>query len=168
MDTTDTPENEEGEKPKNPAFTALLQSFLQLTGNPLGDAEKSLGLEFSSGDHAARIAPHPLRDTLLFIEIDVRELSQEEAIGNPRGLFMLHRLNEAARFEHDWTASIDADDMLILSALFPIAEMDGRFLQNLLIEGLDLAGSLTSLWKEADAAELPGEDTALVDPSMRA
>jgi hypothetical protein len=58
---------------------------------------------------------------------------------------MLHRLNEAARPEHGWVATVDERDQLMLSTSLPIQETEGTQLQSEVAGALDRAESLTAL-----------------------
>lgn len=110
--------------------------------------------EFTSGDHVASVSW--LDASTARVEISLRGLALADPAAHAEALLLLHRLNAAARPVHPWIASIDEDDMLLLSAT--IAAPDCSALQENLTEGLARARSLDALWQTARSGKkIPAE-----------
>ena len=128
-------------------FQALLQAFTESTGLPSDDADQALGIEFAAGDFVARVLQHPQHDELVQIEVEVRQLDVDSAAAS--SLLLLHRLNNTARFEHNWLIAIDDDDSLVIATSQPISNTDAAALQALIADGIDRAEALDGLWLAA-------------------
>lgn len=126
---------------------ALLTSFAASLGIEPDPAQPLLAVEFASGDHVASLFPHPGGADLFCVEISLRGLALGEGDADSAQLLFLHRLNAAARHDHPWTISIDGDDMLLLTAAFPLSGLDRESLAEHLAEGLQRAESLDRLWQ---------------------
>jgi hypothetical protein len=129
----------------------LFHAFLQSPGWESGDLTSIGALEFVSGDFVVTVLPHPHRPTTLLLEISIRALALDYDPGDAGPLLLLHRLNNAARFEHEWTAMIDEEDMLLLSKTRPLEMTDADALEGEIADGLERARALNELW--LDAAE---------------
>ncbi len=110
--------------------------------------------EFTSDDHVVFVDstdPAAVR-----VEISLRGLALDDLPHLGEALLLLHRLNAAARPIHPWVASIDEDDMLLLSATVPAP--DRPALTAILGEGLARAHALDALWSTArDGKNTPAE-----------
>jgi hypothetical protein len=100
---------------------------------------------------------------MLVIEVDVRQLDVAETLNAPL-LLMLHRLNESARSAHSWSATVDENDLLLLSAMRPISEVDAVVLQMLVSDALDRAESLAALVEQFSSA--PSSQSTEVLPAF--
>lgn len=130
--------------PVSDSFEKLLEAFIDSLGHDLSAAKGSSGFEFGSGDLTLRVFPDSTNPEMLVIEVDVRQLDVVETLNAPL-LLILHRLNEAARSAHPWSATVDENDLLLLSAMRPISEVDAVGLQMLVSDALDRAESLAAL-----------------------
>ena len=130
--------------PVSDSFEKLLEAFLDSLGHDLSGAKGSSGFEFGSGDFTVRVFPDSTNPEMLVIEVDVRQLDVAETLNAPL-LLMLHRLNEAARSAHPWSATVDENSLLLLSTTRPIPEVDAVGLQMLVSDALDRAESLAAL-----------------------
>ena len=120
-------------------FQALLTSFCQSVGLP-ADPE-ALGLEFEADGHTALVSPDPRDDQRLLAEVLVGGFSElPEALAG-----LLHQLNDAARLEHDWVASIGLAGELRLHTQRPIAQTNPSDLEGLLADGIERAQALAHL-----------------------
>jgi len=150
------------------AFEKLLESFLILAGQDPAGAKGSRGFEFESGAHTVGVFPDA-DGARVIIEVDVRSLRPDEMENAPL-LLMLHRLNEAARPEHGWIATIDEVDGILLSTTLPLTETDGLKLQGSVTDALDRAESLTALVNQfsstATEGKLTGGDAVTVPDSF--
>ena len=70
-------------------------------------------------------------------------------------LMAIHRLNEAARAEHGWVATIDEGDRLLISKVLALHDTDAVALQDAVATALALAESLAALVAHAGTQELP-------------
>jgi hypothetical protein len=145
------------------SFEKLLEAFLDSLGHDLSGAKGSSGFEFGSGDFTVRVFPDSTNPEILVIEVDVRQLDVSETLNAPL-LLMLHRLNEAARSAHPWSATIDENSLLLLSAMRPISEVDAVVLQMLVSDALDRAESLAALVEQFSSA--PSSQSTEVLPAF--
>lgn len=117
-------------------FRALLKEFCDLQKVPM-DAQ-STGIEFEADGHVVLMAPHPQDPQCVYIEVVVMDLEEPSAAG----LMMLHKINHAARLEHDWVISIDEGHHLIIHTHRPLDTLRSDTLQGLLTEGIERARAL--------------------------
>ena len=147
----------------------LFNAFLQSPGWESGDLSSIGALEFVSGDFVVTVLPHPHRPKTLLMEISIRALALDENAGETAPLLLLHRLNNAGRFEHGWSAMIDEEDMLLLTATRPLDITDAASLEEEIADGLERARSLNELWLDAgerDAGAGSGTDFPMSSPSL--
>ena len=130
--------------PVSDSLEKLLESFLDSMGHDPLAAKGSGGFEFQSGDFTVRVFSDSSELEMIVVEVDVRPLEATQ-IANAPLLLMLHRLNEAARPAHLWSATIDEKDLLLLSTSLPLVGVDAVSLQELVSEALDRAESLATL-----------------------
>ena len=118
-------------------------------------------LEFGYGDLLARAFLLSRGRGLLMIEVDLPVSLPEDASARADGLLALHRLNDAARFEHGWTATIDDADLVVLHTIVPIGEIAPSDFRALFDDGLARAASLQTILAEvADAADAEADPEA--------
>jgi hypothetical protein len=147
----------------DPSFEKLLESFLALAGHNPGEAAGSTGFEFECGAH--NVAVFPAGDSRLVVEAEAAVLLPAEA-ANAALLMAIHRLNEAARAEHGWVATIDGGDRVLVSKVLPLHGTDAVALQDAVTTALTLAGSLAGLVAHAAGSEATpsGEETQAPQP----
>jgi hypothetical protein len=119
------------------------------------------GFEIETPTALVRIAPR-LGDSAM-IEIPVSNLPEPDA----STLHLLHRLNNASLLQHDWIASLDDDDQVVLTAVFQLGQTDAIQLEALVADGLERALSLRDLFQppSPDAIAEPEVD---LHPALRA
>jgi hypothetical protein len=142
------------------SFEKMLESFLDSLGHDPLAAKGSAGFEFGSGDFTVRVFSDSFVPERIVVEVDVRKLDELE-ITNATLLLMLHRLNEAARPVHLWSATIDENDLLLLSIGLPLVSVDAVRLQELVSDALERAESLAELVRQFSSKppEMPAEGT---------
>ena len=126
----------------NSSFEKLLEAFLILVGQDPKSAKESTGFEFECGAHS--VAVFPIDDSKLMVEVDVDILQTAEATNAPL-LMILHRLNDAARSEHHWMATIDEENRVLISKQLPICDTDAVALQVAVSAAIDHAETLAAL-----------------------
>jgi hypothetical protein len=139
--------------PVSDSLEKLLESFLDSLGHDPLAAKGSGGFEFQSGDFTVRVFSDSSEPEMIVVEVDVRPLEATQ-IANAPLLLMLHRLNEAARPAHLWSATIDEKDLLLLSTSLPLVGVDAVSLQELVSEALDRAESLATLVRQFSSPPL--------------
>ena len=127
----------------------LFNAFLQSPGWEAGDLPAIGTLEFVSGDFVVTVLPHPHRPKTLLLEIAIRALALDDDAREVGPLLLLHRLNNAGRFEHGWTAMIDEEDMLLITTTRPLDITDAAVLEEEIADGLERARTLNELWLDA-------------------
>lgn len=149
-------------QPDSP-FIRLVREFAARAGFPASEIEQADGLEFESEGFTTRLFSHPTDHRLLVAEVDVLEIDPS----SPRHLeaaWLLHQVNHAARFEHQWLAHIDETNVLMMSCQLDMAGMGPESMEQLLADGISRAEALASLWQassqeqqdSAPAASPPG------------
>lgn len=124
-------------------FDALLNSFAKSKGLALG--QEPVGVEFSTERQSLAVTAHPVAGDLLVVEVAITDPAIRAA-EMPQSIWLvLLQINDAARMEHDWTISVDAEGIIRLGCLRHIAETDLSTLEALMGEGLERAESLTDL-----------------------
>jgi hypothetical protein len=149
--------------------TNLFNDFLKSPGWETGDLTTIGVLEFVSGDLVVTVLPHPRLPKTLLLEISIRALALDDDAGEAAPLLLLHRLNNAGRFEHGWSAMIDEEDMLLLTATRPLDITDASTLEEEIADGLERARSLNELWLDAgerNAGSGSGADFSVGSPSL--
>ena len=124
------------------AFELLVSSFLSLVGQDSAQSSGVTGFEFDT--EAYSVAVWPVGDDQVMVQVAVAALQPGE-LADPAVLLMLHRLNEDARTEHGWTATIDAQDQLLLYTLRPLRQTDAQALKDAVAQGLDRAEALSAM-----------------------
>ncbi|MEI7783437.1 MAG: CesT family type III secretion system chaperone [Betaproteobacteria bacterium] len=140
-------------------FETLLASFCQSVGLP-ADPE-ALGLEFEADGHTVLVSPDPRDDQRLLAEVLVGGFSEL-----PEALFrLLNHLNDAARLEHDWVASVGLAGELRLHTQRSIAQTTPSDLEGLLVDGIERAQALASLaTAQPEHADDPASALLAFDP----
>ena len=118
----------------------VLKSFADLGSAPTGEVDP-LGMEFESDGWQARVLPHS-EDELALVEVVVADLATEDEATLARLALLLMRVNDQARFEHSWQATLDADDNLCIYALITMASTSADGLAELLDDGIARAAKL--------------------------
>lgn len=123
------------------AFQQWLIDAVSSAGVEVGEHVDPLGVEFEAEGRRARIIPH--RDpALAVIEVEVLPLADVPP-GRAEGLaWELLRLNHDARFEHEWAAIVDDDEMLSITTTVVIDSMRGEALGEALFDGVERAARL--------------------------
>ena len=124
------------------SFGGLAQAFLSRIGQPADLANEVSGFEFECGAYTVSVAP--VGGAKIMVEVSVTVLQPDEAASAPL-LMTLHRLNALARAEHGWVTTIDDDNTLLLSALFPPGELDPNSLEAAIVTAIDRAEVLSAL-----------------------
>ncbi len=127
-------------------FAELVRFFVARTVGNAERAEPGDVLEFASGDAVARAFLMPRKSELLMVEVDSGLVLSTDGEKAADRLAALHRLNESARFEHGWLATLDDDDMMVLHAVLPVATVDGDAFCAMIEEGLDRAATLVAIF----------------------
>ena len=127
----------------------LFNAFLKSPGWESGDLTSIGVLEFVSGDFVVTVLPHPHRPKTLLLEIAIRALALDDQEMESAPLLLLHRLNNAGRFEHGWTAMIDEEDMLLITTTRPLDITDAAVLEEEIADGPERARTLNELWLDA-------------------
>jgi hypothetical protein len=140
----------------NISCTAVLQEFGSAHGLAI-DPEASM-LEFEFQGLSVIVGPHPVHADRLIAEVDVIEFDDEPDAGQ---LSLLLRINEAARFEHEWSIVLDGERRVALYTTAPAALMTIAALEQLITVGIDRALALQSVLdatQDADAADITEND----------
>jgi hypothetical protein len=135
----------------SPQLQSLLASFCQSVG--LDTNAEAVGIEFEAMGHIVAVSSDPRADDRLLAEVIVGgQTNWPAGLGD-----LLHRLNDAARLEHDWIATVGADGELRLHTQRRIAETGAGDLEALLADGLDRGLALAELTLAiADGSRSPG------------
>ena len=140
----------------NISWTPLLQQF-GLTYGLAVDSDASV-LEFEFQGLGLVVCPHPRHADRLIAEVDVIEFDDEPEAGQ---LALLLRVNEAARFEHDWTIVLDGERRVALYTTAPAEGMTIANLEQLITDGIDRALALQAVLdatQDTDAAATTEND----------
>ena len=139
----------------SPEFQTLLADFCRTAGVEQEVGEDSIGVEFTTDDHVARV--YPLSDNVhAMVEIEVLALDIQQELEDPSRLLILHGLNNLTRLDSGWQACIDDDEILVISQRIVIESTDGAQLASLMTDGLDRAQNLAAAWQ--GAADWPGSE----------
>ncbi len=112
-------------------FEVLLQEFATSKGMEM-DAT-SFGLEFECEDVQVFVLQHPLHEDRVLCEVRVAALDEEPGAAV---LSLLLQINEAARFEHDWTIVMDGDLEVSLTTTAFLQGMNVAGLEALMLDGV--------------------------------
>ena len=134
-------------------FEVLLQEFAASKGMEM-DAN-SFGLEFECEDVQVFVLQHPLHEDRVLCEVRVAALDEEPGAAV---LSLLLQINEAARFEHDWTIVMDGDLEVSLTTTAFLQGMNVAGLEALMLDGVERAQVLKGMLQEVMAA--PAQDNA--------
>ena len=112
----------------------VLGAFNEVGMEPAAGVDP-LGLEFTSDNRVARVLPHA--DTALaVIEVEVRSLSDADALAQARVALLAMRLNDEARFEHAWQIVLDEEERLCISSAVVMSDTSAEALVEVLADGL--------------------------------
>lgn len=126
-------------------FAQLIREFAVRSGFSAAEIATSEGIEFEADGFVARLIAHPHDRQLLIAEVDVAQTDPQDP--QQQGLaWMLHQINHAARFEHEWVAHIDADNVLMMSTTSRIRDLTVEGAQQLLADAVSRADALAHLW----------------------
>ena len=148
----------------DPAFELLVSSFLSLLGQDSAQSQGVMGFEFDT--EAYSVAVWPVGEDQLMVQVAVAALQAGELV-DPDWLLMLHRLNEDARSEHGWTATIDAQDQLLLYTLRPLRGTDAQALQVAVAAGLDRAEALSAMLAHTAPPQMQDDNTPADAQALR-
>lgn len=141
-------------------FESLMQGFAESKGLPTENV--SAGIEFVTDQDSLVVVPHPARDDLLIIEVNVDDFGPDAEPLSREALFLLHQINESARFEHDWLITIGGDGAVQIHCTRAVGDTDVPGLESLMSEGLERSDSLRSLLASLGQSEVsnkPEDDT---------
>ena len=143
-------------------FEVLLQEFAASKGMEM-DAN-SFGLEFECEDVQVFVLQHPLHEDRVLCEVRVAALDEEPGAAV---LSLLLQINEAARFEHDWTIVMDGDLEVSLTTTAFLQGMNVAELEALMLDGVERAQVLKGMLQEVIAASSQGaaQSPAPVSPA---
>ena len=127
----------------------ILKSFGSL-GVEVASEVDPLGLEFESEGRIVRVLPHT-DAALAVLQAEVSSLEDADELSLARIAILMLRLNDEARFEHQWQITLDVDDRLCISMQINIAETNAEQLAELLQEGLERAAMLGDSFPELTA-----------------
>jgi Tir chaperone protein (CesT) family len=119
------------------AFHLFIQDFARSKGLP--SVDDSMGLEFECEGHSVILVQHPRKATQLMAEVSVTIL---DANPSAQLLELLLKINETARFEHDWTIVLDPYQQVSLSASADFTAMSEAALEAMMLDGIERAQSL--------------------------
>ncbi|MEN9773332.1 MAG: hypothetical protein RL322_402 [Pseudomonadota bacterium] len=136
----------------NDAFEILLKEFAAARGMV---ADSSVfGLEFDCEGHTVNVVAHPLHDDQVLVEVSVATLPVDPPAST---LALLLQINEAARFEHDWTLLMDPELTVSLSTRLAVAGLSVAALEALMLDGVTRAQAVADLLET-----IGGQDDARV------
>lgn len=126
------------------AFDALLQEFATAKGfDASGSAQ---GLEFDCEGIQVWIVQHPLHENRLLAEVGV---TTWEELPPASVLALVLQINEAARFEHDWSIVMDGSLTIHLSTSVALEGLTLAQLEALMLDGVERGQLLQGLLSEA-------------------
>ena len=142
----------------NTLFQSLLREFSSAKGMQADEA--AYGLEFSCDGHQVTVIGHPRHEDELMVSISVASLEGEL---DPRVATLLMQINEVARFEHDWSIFMDAEQQVSMGMCAALPSMTVADLEALMLDGVErasvllnmLSGMQTSNPKASPALEVP-------------
>jgi hypothetical protein len=137
------------------AFEILVAEFAAAKG--LQAEPGSYALEFESEDHQVVVMPHPARQDHLMVEVSVAALGQD-GLGEDLAPLLL-QINEAARFEHEWSIFMDTRMEVTLGTCLASSGLSLAEMEGLIVDGLDRARALRDLL-QAQTQQLMGDDAA--------
>ena len=138
-----------------PAFQILMSEFAASKGLPV--EPNAYALEFQSEDQQVIVMPHPARQDHLMVEVAVAELGQD-GLGQELAPLLL-QINEAARFEHEWSIFMDTRMEVTLGTCLASSGLSLAEMEGLIVDGLDRARALRDLL-QAQTQQLMGDDAA--------
>ena len=117
-------------------------------------ASGPLGLSFSADGQTCRLLPHPSIEDRLVVEVSACTLdAAAQGLANAAQVHeFLNRLNAQARLEHDWVATVDEQDEVLLWTWREVRAVTAAGIQELLAEGLERAQALAAALGAAVAA----------------
>jgi len=123
-------------------FVSLLQDFIRHTGLPA--QASAVGVTWSCETFTVCVLPHPRREEQLIVDAEVGPMDPE--VPNREALLLLlHQVNDAARFEHDWFITIDGESKLRVQCTREVGRTTAVDLEALLVECVDRAEALDAL-----------------------
>lgn len=128
-------------------FQLLLNDFATARGMTI--EPNSYGLEFESEGHTVMVVEHPLHTDHFLTEVTVATLSTEPPA---QALALILQINEAARFEHDWTILLDGEMQVTISTRAALAGLGHGDLEALMADGVGRAQALLGLLNRLDEA----------------
>ncbi len=140
-----------------PDFVALITEYGAGSGLPVDGHTASVGLEFECRDRIVRILADIHDEHRFCIEVDVSGVSIDESPSVTQSLLLMHRFNDHARIVDGWLASIDLDDMLVLSRSQVIDGVGVQELDRLIEAALDTADMVEKIWNLPTSSEVASE-----------
>lgn len=135
-------------------FDHLLKSLCELSGQDSSGLEGGvLRLEIDGREASVLPARTPAGDEAIEITVSAGALTAADEWDEVDVLSLLHRVNVAARYRHDWLATLDEDDQMMIKRVRPLEGLSPSDLELLVAEGVDRAASLQGLVSRWVAAE---------------
>jgi len=129
------------------AFQILLNDFA--TARNMAIEPGSYGLEFECEGHTVMVVEHPLHADHVLAEVTVASLPPDPPA---RALALILQINEAARFEHDWTILLDGEQQVTISTRVSLTGLSDAGLEALMADGVTRAQALLDLLNSLDEA----------------
>lgn len=144
----------------NPTFNELLQDLMRAKG--MDPAQGGIGLEFEADGLQVYAVQHPLHPDRGLVEVALHQLNE---LDQGRVAPLLMHLNEAARFEHDWTIVMDSEGVVLLSTVAWLPALRAPDLEALMAEGIDRALALQTTLEALLQAQ-PQSEPSDQDPAF--
>lgn len=136
-------------------FQILLKAFANAQGMPV--PEDVSGLEFAVDQVGLMVTQDPQRDDYFLVDVQLLDVSQLTQPLSARVLFLLHQINDAARFEHGWVVTISPDNMLQMHCSRSMTTTSAQELESLVADGIERGESLLVLL-HAQSSEPSNQD----------
>ena len=151
------------------SFDVLLKEFAASKGMDMDSA--AYGLEFECEDTQVFVVSHPLHEDRLLCEVGVASFDELPPASVSS---LLLQINEAARFEHDWSIVMDGDWEVGLTTSAALQGLTVAELEALMLDGVERAQVLKGMLQEVIAASsqestqtsATGAPALGLDPSM--
>ena len=142
-------------------FHDLVRDFVAETAGHGEKPEPGGMLEFGFGDFTARAFLASRAPGLLTVEVDLPSTISSDVTDRAELLLALHRMNDAARYEHGWIATVDDDALVVIHKLVALARTGPGEFRDLFDDGLDRAAALERMLGGLAEAEGEGDVAAV-------
>lgn len=137
------------------AFQAVVEGVCGVLG--LEWMPGSSGIEFSTDVLQISVTELSEREGHLHLDVQLKAPSLNPQLVE-RHLMLLHNINEAARFEHDWVVSVGVDGTIRIHCCLLISATDATVLQLRMAEGIERGEALLAILEDT-ALEVPDDTT---------